>query len=593
MIFTDFHYSEEKAASPPAPQAPNSFCVPEGDEDPVEPAYETGHAKHKRMNTYNLEGSDIASESENQQPPEETSTPLTSPSTNGKPPMESRSEDDPQKHQNAYHTSEAAHDSQQSPIVLDREQFSVNASIDGSGPAQSDVSSNNNDSHFDYVHDQPFPYIDCDSEGDSLSVELDFCENDERLLGFDLNSESSQASVDESDEDIDSKGLLSKLPSLNYRPPYVEADDDVDDASILSVASDLKSATEKIKQEVARILRLPIVDKADRRRLEKAKSMLGLERLDSLAEGPVPGGSSTSSTDSMLEEIERMLNEYSAGVNNMAKPQHSAPQDPVLVPSEKFGEPAVSRSRQLQPLQRPSSFQSYPVMDSNPSDLSHIPVDGRSRVPYHDGPFTSTEPVVGNDGRRVCDDLPEIEPLGDHHRGNRLDGQERPRGLDQTSEHDTGHIRSSQGPEDDNNAVSKERVSIADIVNSLPAEDQVEKNGTLKRKADEMEMESLSEPVVAISPSDVSISQDAQPRASEGELQPLLSQLTEIQSIEEQERRAEEPSVVQPGHEDQPPRKRVKVGSFASHATTALVGAMVGGLGTIVALASLPPEYFH
>lgn len=555
MVFTDVNYSEEKAASPPAP---NSFCVPEGDEDPTEPTYEATDAKHKGMNTYTIEDSDIASESENQPPLEDQSTPLTSPSTNGKASMESKSEDYMKKDQNACHTAEAGDGSQQIPIVLDQEQSSVNASID-SGSAQSDVSSSKNDTCFDYIHDQPFPYIDCDSDGDSLSVELDLCENDERLLGFDLDSESSQESLDESDEDIDSKGLMSKLPSLNYRPPYVEADDDVDDESILSDTSDLKSATEKLKRDLARVLRSPIVDKADRHRLEKATSMLGLERLETLAERSVHDAPSATSRDHMLGEIERILSECCAGSNGMAKSQQSAPQDPALTPSLRSSDMSASRPRPLQPLQRPSSFQSYPLMQSYTGD---IPVYGVSHMPYQDGPFTSNEPTVGN--------------------------------LDQAPEQDTGHIRSDHGSAEDNNAGSKKRVSIADIVDSSSAEDQGEKKGTLKRKADEMEVECLtSEPVATNSPSDVSFSQDAQPRTSEGELESSLSQLTELQSIEEQERQAEEPSVVQSGHEEQPPRKRVKTASLASHATTALVGAMVGGLGTIVALACLPPEYFH
>ncbi|KAL3476848.1 hypothetical protein BJX99DRAFT_227025 [Aspergillus californicus] len=46
---------------------------------------------------------------------------------------------------------------------------------------------------------------------------------------------------------------------------------------------------------------------------------------------------------------------------------------------------------------------------------------------------------------------------------------------------------------------------------------------------------------------------------------------------------------------DESPRKRVKgshTGSFSSHATTAFVGALVGAVGAVAALASLPADYF-
>ncbi|KAJ5306074.1 hypothetical protein PENANT_c024G08491 [Penicillium antarcticum] len=51
--------------------------------------------------------------------------------------------------------------------------------------------------------------------------------------------------------------------------------------------------------------------------------------------------------------------------------------------------------------------------------------------------------------------------------------------------------------------------------------------------------------------------------------------------------------------ENEPPAKRVKSThrtpskSLASHAATAVVGALLGGLGTIAMLAALPPDYFH
>lgn len=118
---------------------------------------------------------------------------------------------------------------------------------------------------------------------------------------------------------------------------------------------------------------------------------------------------------------------------------------------------------------------------------------------------------------------------------------------------------------------------------------------SLKRKASEMESESFADensPFTNIilgkmNASQESFSQDAQPKTRDVETERLTPLLDEVAVRSER------------GPGDQPPQKRVKsaqkplMGSFATHATTAIVGAMLGGLGTIVALASVPPEYFH
>lgn len=106
------------------------------------------------------------------------------------------------------------------------------------------------------------------------------------------------------------------------------------------------------------------------------------------------------------------------------------------------------------------------------------------------------------------------------------------------------------------------------------------KPGILKRTASDMESSSV------LPESD--LSQDAQrvpvDPVSQPDLQPIS---TEIQD-----------AITSALAENDRPAKRVKSNhspsrSLASHATTAVVGALLGGLGTIAMLAALPNEYFQ
>ncbi|KAL4806189.1 hypothetical protein BDV18DRAFT_123954 [Aspergillus unguis] len=78
---------------------------------------------------------------------------------------------------------------------------------------------------------------------------------------------------------------------------------------------------------------------------------------------------------------------------------------------------------------------------------------------------------------------------------------------------------------------------------------------------------------------------DAQPQTSTAALKGEDSQLTTVSASEATEE----------VKKDERPSKKVKTshkGSLKSHAATAIVAAMVGAVGTIAALASLPPDFF-
>ena len=125
---------------------------------------------------------------------------------------------------------------------------------------------------------------------------------------------------------------------------------------------------------------------------------------------------------------------------------------------------------------------------------------------------------------------------------------------------------------------SKETISYADGPFRPPPKD-------LKRTATQMESSSNDF-------ESQSFSQDAQ------RPQPLesYSQDTDLNTIPSAEVRDAITSALS---ENEPPTKRVKSThptpskNLASHAATAVVGALLGGLGTIAMLAALPPDYFH
>lgn len=87
---------------------------------------------------------------------------------------------------------------------------------------------------------------------------------------------------------------------------------------------------------------------------------------------------------------------------------------------------------------------------------------------------------------------------------------------------------------------------------------------------------------------------DAQPQSIAAILNSPDSQLTPV-SIPESARGAKETKKTKNTRDGERPSKMVKTshgGSVRSHATTAILGAVVGAVGTIAALASLPPDYF-
>lgn len=183
----------------------------------------------------------------------------------------------------------------------------------------------------------------------------------------------------------------------------------------------------------------------------------------------------------------------------------------------------------------------------------------------------------------------------------------------------SGQSRMQQTTSADYSGEPNTRLCISDIVDSRSQEARPAQGPPPKRKADEMESVAMpqappypdeyagqssvnayasgantvplgtSEHVVDINRENVS--QDAQPRPSLHDLDGS-TQHTGHYSIPE-DKPEESRSVPQVER----PNKRLKTsyegrGHFVTHAATALAGAVIGGLGTIALLASLPPDYF-
>lgn len=175
-----------------------------------------------------------------------------------------------------------------------------------------------------------------------------------------------------------------------------------------------------------------------------------------------------------------------------------------------------------------------------------------SPVPYADGPFMNSRPVAQQSETSLSD-------ISLRSHGND-DAPAKPA-------HDVKKPNES--------TPNKTRLSIADIADASSSEPQ---NSQKKRKAADIE----------------SISQDVQPQISLGDLKNSQTQTTtDLASIAEIEPK---PSI---DSEAERPRKRARTTpenggrGIAGYAATALAGAVAGSVGTVVLLASLPPNLFY
>ncbi|EAW23832.1 FHA domain protein [Aspergillus fischeri NRRL 181] len=257
-----------------------------------------------------------------------------------------------------------------------------------------------------------------------------------------------------------------------------------------------------------------------------------------------------------------------------------------------------------------------PQSESNGNAISQ---DHRtSAAPYTDGPFVNSHINTAFDDfekgikvhSTVATDIsqpsreqrPNEESVETWDDGTRVDLQ--------SKHHLVSSMAGSEATRDSNT-----RLSIADIVDTSEWTATSGLKTSRKRKAPEMESDSeeLDQDLAGhfpdvtsvdicdlldnqfVSGSAESFSQDAQPQVTPVDLDASLSHLTGIHAVAKTQNPNDAPKAAKPAAKNERASKRRRVsgsGSFGSHVATALLGAMVGGLGTVALLASLPTDYF-
>ncbi|GIJ99399.1 hypothetical protein Aspvir_001531 [Aspergillus viridinutans] len=253
-----------------------------------------------------------------------------------------------------------------------------------------------------------------------------------------------------------------------------------------------------------------------------------------------------------------------------------------------------------------------PLTQRESNDRARSQDHRTSAAPYTDGPFVNSQTHTAFDefenGRKVHatvatntsqpsrEQLSNEEGVESRDNSSRIDVQSMPHLVSSTA---------GSGATRDSNT----RLSIADIVDTSEWAATYNVKPSRKRKAPEMESDSeelvqdLAGHFPHVTSVDIydlldkqfasgsaeSFSQDAQPQVAPVDLDASLSHLTVTQNLNDA------PKAAKPAAKNERPSKRRRVsgaGSLGSHVASALLGAMVGGLGTVALLASLPTDYF-
>ncbi|KAL4916861.1 hypothetical protein BDW62DRAFT_95940 [Aspergillus aurantiobrunneus] len=235
---------------------------------------------------------------------------------------------------------------------------------------------------------------------------------------------------------------------------------------------------------------------------------------------------------------------------------------------------------QYQPQIRPGCTVLPPVLANTRSlpgfsyDPITLPHSQSSSPPYNDGPFANSQPLLNIPGPRhdvasssaKPDCMPFMDPLAPMMPRTSCDTAFNP----YTAHAPARGVRKSMGVGSQIDPPKKRKA----------AEIGVDPADLISDKASVCS--SQEAPKLPNEDSDIP---DAQPQSIAAILNASDSQLTPVPA-------PESPKEVK---EEERPTKKIKTshrGSLRSHATTAVVGAVLGAVGTIAALASLPPDYF-
>ena len=529
----------------------NTFCVPECDDDNDLIEVVKDSVTTKEISTENLDSddSDQSPDAENDNPMD-NSTPITSPSNK----EASVSESKPTKTSNDGN-SDPLDGSSHSPIVLDGEEPLVT-------PRRTPSPANLNSSD-DSISDTNEPdAVDHDSDRASSISDYpqpdipplgDVCYNEEGLIDYSdysdyeqnhehaseaCSSDGSDSSDDDSEVDSGSDGSSSHPGNIDEKQQPMtdfgaQATTDGGPTVVESDELGLNNMFQQPNLGQPHLSSLWPISKPD---ATPGSSLQSTEKSDA----PRLPSLQTLSSNGWEPEIIRPLPQSAGMFSTMrrAGPQYTC---------------------------RPMSRQPRPVDYGfgSHSNANYMPLAEKSI--HHTGAWTDKGPQQFNTGY-----------------------------LNQSDVSSTSVLNNTQAEREPNT-----RVSIADIVDKLTPDSGAARDASLKRKAVDEEPNPVGASIYTSDASPAPLengqpehkadndtfSQDAQPQLSMADLD-SSTQVTGIQSIDEPKSAPEEVR----------PSKRMKTEpqgrGFASHAATAIAGALVGGLGTVALLASLPPDYF-
>lgn len=529
----------------------NTFCVPEHDDDDdvIEVVKDSVTTKETSTENLDSDDSDQSPNAENDNPMD-NSTPITSPSNK----EASVSESKPTKSSNDGN-SDPLDGSSHSPIVLDGEEplvtprrtpspANLNALDDSISDVNEPDSVDHDSDHASSISDYPQP---------DIPPLGDVCYNEEGLIDY----------SDYSDYEQDHEHASDACSSDG-------SDSSDDDSEVDSGSHGSSSHPDNID--------------------EKQQPMT-----DFGAQATTDGGPAVVESDEL-------------GLNNMF-PQPNLGQPhlsslwPISKPDATPGSSLQSTENSVAP--RLPSLQTLSSHGWESEIIRPLPQSaGMFSAMRRAGPQYTCRPVsrqprpvdygLGSHSHANCMPMPEN---GIHHAGvwpDKGPQQFNTGYLNQSDVSSTSVLNDTQAERGPNT-----RVSIADIVDKLTPDSGAARDASLKRKAVDEEPDSVGAGIYTSDGSPAPLengqpehkadndtfSQDAQPQLSMADLD-SSTQVTGVQSIDEPK----------PTPEEVRPSKRMKTEThgrgFASHAATAIAGALVGGLGTVALLASLPPDYF-
>lgn len=432
-----------------------------------------------------------------------------------------------------------------SPILLDCEQQAMRSTPPGAFPTLQQVGRPEADSEDSFAEN--------DSESDA----------DEKESGSDgeaevnADSESENESEDDEQDDDDEGDVFSQLRprSVTHRgrqSPSPSVSSDQDD-------------------------RCPSASRVH----EKARphpQRLSLSDLNTTAtSAPVSPNYPTAATAPVLD-----VPSFSDEWFEHANPRVPSPSDKAMAKSSQPPPPNYSyddfwNTWTPNQLPLPSYRISFP-----PCGPPSLPYSHNAQESFPFGPHRSTESYLDHFGNRMADMTKQYTSASsDLLQTNHVPATE-PDSLE-------AKLRTVMEPVD--STVNATRLSIADIVDKVSGEANSSPDlNPLKRKATEFEASDSAVPVSNATGSHQDLPDsslpDAQPQPDVSDILLSDSQLQQIRSPVEAKRG-------RTAHDHR--QKRVKTthaGTFMKYTTVAVMGAIVGGIGTVATLASLPTDFF-